>query len=201
MGFCSDWKLLNASDFGVPQLRPRVILVAMKPECFKLFNWPKPLKSDPITVGEALYDLMVKHNWPGADAWREKANTIAPTLVGGSKKHGGPDLGPTRAKQQWKQLGINGHRIGHEEEIPDKDFKGALLRDGTIREGYENMPLINVRMAARLQGFPDYWNFSGGKTNAYRQVGNAFPPPVAQAVGNNIYSALEQIILKKSDAA
>jgi DNA (cytosine-5)-methyltransferase 1 len=45
-------------------------------------------------------------------------------------------------------------------------------------------------MAARLQGFPDNWNFAGKKTAAYRQVGNAFPPPVAEAVGTQIIEAL-----------
>jgi len=45
-------------------------------------------------------------------------------------------------------------------------------------------------MAARLQGFPDWWQFSGRKTPAYRQVGNALPPPVAQAVGLKLAQAL-----------
>ena len=45
-------------------------------------------------------------------------------------------------------------------------------------------------MAARLQGFPDDWQFAGRKTNAYRQVGNAFPPPVARAVGVQIAAAI-----------
>jgi DNA (cytosine-5)-methyltransferase 1 len=45
-------------------------------------------------------------------------------------------------------------------------------------------------MVARLQGFPDDWHFTGRKTAAYRQIGNAFPPPVAQALGHAIAAAL-----------
>lgn len=54
------------------------------------------------------------------------------------------------------------------------------------------MPRLTVRMAAIIQGFnPDEWEICGRKTNAYRQVGNAFPPPVARAVGRCIFKALE----------
>jgi DNA (cytosine-5)-methyltransferase 1 len=45
-------------------------------------------------------------------------------------------------------------------------------------------------MCAIIQGFPEDWTFSGTKTQSYRQVGNAFPPPVAKAVGKAIRSAL-----------
>lgn len=190
MGYEADWKLLHASDFGVPQLRPRSILVALKKPLFDNFEWPKGSAENTPTVGEALHDLMAANGWPGADLWRKDANTIAPTLVGGSKKHGGPDLGPTRAKAAWHKLGVNAHRLANDHEIPHSKFKGVVGRDGQIRPGFENMPLLNVRMAARIQGFPDDWHFVGAKTNAYRQVGNAFPPPVAEAVGRRIREAL-----------
>jgi DNA (cytosine-5)-methyltransferase 1 len=52
-------------------------------------------------------------------------------------------------------------------------------------------PKLTVTQAALIQGFPDDWKFAGRKTAAYRQVGNAFPPPVAQAVGEQIYAAFE----------
>ncbi len=52
------------------------------------------------------------------------------------------------------------------------------------------MPRLTLRMAARIQAFPDSWQFTGGKTAAYQQIGNAFPPLVAQAVGESIMVAL-----------
>lgn len=192
LGYVAEWRLLYASDFGVPQLRPRSLLIALKAPVFKFFAWPETGAVKTPTVGEALHDLMASNGWKGADSWRKAANTIAPTLVGGSKKHGGPDLGPTRAKAAWRKLGVNGHRLASDHELPEAGFCGVAMRDGTLRQGYENMPLLNVRMAARLQGFPDNWHFVGAKTHAYRQVGNAFPPPVAEAVGRKIAEAIHK---------
>ncbi len=189
LGYKSFWKLLNASDFGVPQLRPRVIIVALKHEFAQHFSWPDNSITPP-TVGEALYDLMGSNGWEGVDEWKSKANKIAPTLVGGSKKHGGPDLGPSRARKAWKELHVNGSIIGN--TPPEKDFTGYKNK-----EEFKNMPLLTVKMAARIQGFPDWWEFFGKKTPAYRQVGNAFPPPVAKAVGEQLIKALDSICHKK----
>jgi DNA (cytosine-5)-methyltransferase 1 len=174
LGYVAEWRLLNASDFGVPQLRPRVVFVALKKSVSEFFSWPVASAQPPPTVGEALVDLMELNGWQGAKEWKNRACFIAPTLVGGSKKHGGPDLGPTRAKKAWASLGVDGMGIAN--VSPERDFLG--------------MPRLTVRMAARIQGFPDEWQFSGKKTAAYRQIGNAFPPPVACAVGTQIRLAL-----------
>ena len=66
--------------------------------------------------------------------------------------------------------------MGIANEPPEPDFVGA--------------PKLTVPMVARLQGFPDTWRFTGKKTPAYRQVGNAFPPPVAQSVALAIHRCL-----------
>jgi DNA (cytosine-5)-methyltransferase 1 len=175
MGYACDWRLLNASDFGVPQLRPRVAIVALRADNFESFSWPLSFKL-PLTVGQTLYDLMASRGWKGARLWKEQAGEIAPTIVGGSHKHGGPDLGPTRARKAWASLSVDG--LGIANEAPAVDFLG--------------MPRLTLRMVARLQGFPDSWQFSGSKTTAYRQVGNAFPPPVAAALASAIQNALQQ---------
>ena len=173
-----EWKLLNACEHGVPQQRPRLILVALKKEYAERFAWPAA-KRTTETVGGTVADLMSENGWGGVAAWQEKAKSIAPTIVGGSKKHGGPDLGPTRARKAWAQLGVDG--LGIANEAPNIDFP------------VNAMPKLTVRMVARIQGFPDSWQFSGRKTHSYRQVGNAFPPPVASAVAAGIFEALGQI--------
>ena len=175
LGYTTDWRLLNASDFSVPQLRPRVVFIAVQTAYAEHFCWPEPRQARPPSVGEVLYDLIASRGWRGAKAWKKRANEIAPTIVGGSTKHGGPDLGPTRSKRAWAALGVDAH--GVVDEPPDRDFVG--------------MPRLTVQMVARLQGFPGSWTFEGRKTNAYRQVGNAFPPPVACAVGRQLVKCLE----------
>lgn len=175
LGYTGQWHLFQASDFGVPQLRPRSVLVALKRDIWPHFQWPEPDDGPAPTVGEALRDAMASDGWEGADDWAARADTIAPTLVGGSKKHGGPDLGPTRARREWAdRLGVQASKLANEPPQP----------------GHEGMPLLTTGMAALIQGFPPDWQFAGRKTHAYRQIGNAFPPPVAKAVGNAIARTL-----------
>ena len=179
LGYVPGWRLLHASDFGVPQLRPRTVLVALQRGDAPWFRWPSPSPRPAATVGETLGDLMAARGWPGAAAWARQADRIAPTIVGGSKKHGGADLGPTRAKRAWAELGVDG--IGVADSAPAPDADPALS------------PRLTCEMVARLQGWQDDWGwgFSGRKTARYRQIGNAFPPPVAEAVGSAIRRALE----------
>ncbi|EFM43857.1 MULTISPECIES: DNA cytosine methyltransferase [Corynebacterium] len=187
LGYQVFWELLQAANYGVPQLRPRFILVALKKEFSEFFAWPNKVPHQ-VTVGEALKDLMAENGWKGAEKWATNANTVAPTLVGGSKKHGGPDVGPTRAKQAWKALGVKGTSIA--EEAPSSDF---------TLNSEEELPRLTVRMGGVIQGFPDDWNWAGGKTAQWRQVGNAFPPPVAKAIGEQIKKALRKRPLTKSE--
>lgn len=176
LGYRTWWRLIQASEHGLPQLRPRFVLVAIGHAWAGSFDWPEPMAGPPSTVGETLADLMAAGGWPGSASWAAGAAGIAPTIVGGSRKHGGPDLGPTRARAAWRQLGVDG--LGIADAAPSESFP------------LDGLPRLTIRMVARLQGFPDSWVFSGRKTAAYRQVGNAFPPPVARAVGRCVARAL-----------
>jgi DNA (cytosine-5)-methyltransferase 1 len=178
MGYQAWWQAIQAGEHGVPQSRPRFVLVAIQRRWAGGFRWPEPSAQPSPTVGDTLRDLMAAGGWPGASAWAARAQGIAPTIVGGSKKHGGPDLGPTRARQAWAALGVDG--LGIADHPPDPGFPPG------------QRPKLTVRMVARIQGFPDNWAFSGRKTAAYRQVGNAFPPPVARALGEAIGHALDR---------
>lgn len=186
LGYVADWRLLHSSDYGVPQLRPRFVLIALHEAEAPFFRWPEP---QPLTetVGSALHQYMAANGWQHADAWSELATGIAPTIVGGSKRHGGADLGPTRAKAAWRQLLVDGMGIA---DAPPAPF---------APHPQIKAPRLTVPMVARLQGWDSNdsahqaWieNLSGRKTAQYRQVGNAFPPPVARALALAIRAALD----------
>lgn len=168
-------KLVTSSDHGVSQLRPRTIIVGIRKDIPDTFEFPAPWKKRPTSVGKLLADLMSANGWEGAAEWTKTAKGIAPTLVGGSKKHGGPDLGPTRARAAWAKLGVDGSGVADEAPLP----------------GFEGMPRLTPRMLARVQGFPDDWKFGDKKTAACRMIGNAFPPPVAKAIGRKIKECID----------
>lgn len=174
-GYKVKIKLLNASDYGVPQLRPRVVIVGIRNDIKSEFEYPEERLVEPKTVGETLKGLMGANGWQGLDEWVKQADRIAPTIVGGSKKHGGPDLGPVRARRAWAELGVDGNGVAN--TAPSVDFEGS--------------PKLTKEMIALIQGFPPEWTFGNKKTSACRMIGNAFPPPVACAVGKEIRKCLE----------
>lgn len=174
LGYDAFWSAFNAADFGVPQNRYRAFLVALRRGVTKPLKWPVPLKDKAVTVGETLGTMMGAHGWKHAADWAKKASDIAPTIVGGSHKHGGPDLGPTRARREWAELGVDG--LGLADEPPAPAFEG--------------MPRLTVPMVARIQDFPDKWKFSGPKTHAYRQVGNALPVGLAYQIAKAVRECL-----------
>lgn len=188
------WEQVKASDYGVPQKRQSAMLVAMQADAGPYFRWPSPSPEDTLTVGGLLLRSMGSRGWSGAVNWAERAGDLAPTVVGGSKRHGGPDLGPTRAKEAWKRMAVEPKSLGN--TVPGDDFP------------FDASPRLTIGQVALLQGFPEDWKIQieDHKTDAYRSVANACPPPVATAVALQIAAALEAsrrgdpLPLKREDA-
>lgn len=188
LGYQTRWEIIDVSWYGVPQRRRRAVLAAFaSPAAFRAFAWPEPDPGGPPTVGDVLYPLATAGGWTGAAPWAAAARGIAPTVVGGSAKHGGPDLGASQGKAAWRRLGIDPMGIADAAPGPDGKYRRGAGRTG---DAGETGLMLTVEMAARLQGFPPGWEFCGGKTARYRQVGNAFCPPAAGRIGRAIKAAL-----------
>lgn len=177
LGYVSDWRLINASHFGVPQLRPRMLLVAIRSDTFARFDWPLGAERIP-SLGETLLPVMKRAGWEGAEKWAGSAVGLAPTIIGGSPKHGGADLGPTRTKRAWLVLGVDPRGVA--EFPPTGDTPSSVL------------PRLTNEMIAAIQAFPPDWRFVGSRTSVFRQVARSTPPPVAEGIGRAIANALRQ---------
>lgn len=174
-GYVSDWRIVTASQFGVPQLRPRFVLIALKSRGFTRFDWPVGERRIP-SLGETLLPLMEEDGWDGAQAWARSAVGLAPTIIGGSRRHGGADLGPTRTKRAWLVLGV--------------DPRGVASQPPSTETPTTVLPRLTNRMIAAIQAFPEDWEFVGSRTSVYRQIAGSTPPPVAEAIGKAIAAAL-----------
>ncbi|MFJ9035572.1 DNA cytosine methyltransferase [Streptomyces sp. NPDC102406] len=183
LGYRYEWFVLNAADFGVPQDRKQGVLVALRKDYFDSFLPPAPTVTSHTSLGEALLPSMSSKGWQGAEDWAAQATSPAPTLIGGSKKHGGADLGQTGSKRAWARMGICGLSLGN--DVPEPNFDWRPNGDGQAKLR------ITVDQAAILQSFPQEWTITGKKTARFRQIAPACPPPVGRALGTAIAAALK----------
>lgn len=167
-------------DYGLAQGRPRVAFIGFRDGSMSRFRMPQKFTEEwRTTVGEALLDLVAANGWEHAEKWAKKANKIGPTVLGGSELTGMLAFASHRSIKEWDDLGVDPTRIAS--SAPPAGFpEGAKIG-------------LTMKMGARLQGFPDDWEFQGGERAQKRQIGNALPPIMARAVGLAIYNALTGI--------
>jgi len=198
-------KILNAADFGVPQKRERIFIVASKHGI--AFDFPVgKYKGNPVTVAEALSDLpeLINGSMVNKLKYKNKPLSSYARQLRGNKKivtqnYVSKNSETVLDRYKYINQGGNWHDIPIELMGNYKDH--TRCHSSIYRRLAENMPAViianyrksmiihpienrglSVREAARLQSFPDHYEFLGSLDQKQQQVGNAVPPILAQAI-------------------
>lgn len=179
LGYASEWRKVDASHFGVPQKRVRVILAAFRDaEAMARFRWPAAWQAHhvhtPFTVVSALMEEIESRGYRMSDKQKDRMERACNTLAGGSEKKQSADLGQQSGSKPWIEMGIVTSRFA--DEPPGPDHVGDIV--------------LTRRMLAILQGFPKDWPFAGDPDPIFKQIANAFPSPVALHLGCAVATAL-----------
>ncbi|CAK07425.1 putative modification methylase [Rhizobium johnstonii 3841] len=186
-GYAVQIVRMEAEDYGVAQERTRMLFVGLRQGAMSAFRAPPTFPHWRSNLGDVLGDLMAANGWTGAKDWAEARRNhlvvrngielrgaLASTVVG--RKGGSREKEAAR----WAKKGIDIATVAD----------AAPTQEEADKCGAGFLPQLTLRMRARLQGFPDYWDFVGGKDSTARQVGNAVPPVIGQAIGLAVRSAL-----------
>jgi DNA (cytosine-5)-methyltransferase 1 len=187
-GYQTQIHRINARDYGVAQDRSRIMIVGFRKNLAGAFRMPPKFPEMAKNMGDVLKDLMSENGWSGVDDWvrmmRER-----PEFDRSGKQIGIGALSDTIRGYQGSAHAGEARRALKNGVSYAPPAKAAPTNEDASRKGV--VPGLTNRMRARLQGFPDEWQFVGGLGPVADQIGNAVPPRMAQAVGLALYSALK----------
>lgn len=185
---------LNSADFGLPQTRKRIVVIAVDSSMTHFFADPQPTTADRwVTLGEALGGLPMTPagqlpNHIGARETDINVRRMSYVDMGRGRTAIPPEL------QMPCHRGYDGH-LDVYGRLDWFEFARTITGgfDSSSRGEYTH-PLknrsITAREAARIQGFPDRFVFLGNKADVRRQIGNAVPPPLGFAIGEALLTTL-----------
>jgi len=190
MGWTTFYRLLNASHFGVPQNRKRLFLIATQ----KKHNLPTlfPIKDfEVITVEQALKDCPVSIGASYSDKKKEILDFVPP---GGNWKSLPEDI----RKRVIGKMSMKGGNTGVSQRLawdqPSPTLLCSPIQNFTERcHPGETRPLT-VREYARIQTFPDDWEFQGSMLSQYKQIGNAVPVVLGFRIAEAVAAMLDKVI-------
>ena len=210
LGYNVDFKLLKASDFGVPQNRERVFFVGLRKDIFgdRFFEFPQGSEKNSVSTGEALSDLPSLDNGESHEHYATLPQNNFQQLMRGECDKVLNNEGTNHTEQTIKIISMvpDGGNI---KDIPEeyysvRNYNTAFKRmnsnapSSTIDCGHRNYfhykenRVPTVRESARIQSFPDRYFFTGSKTSQYTQVGNAVPALLANQIAIEIKRLLDE---------
>jgi len=184
IGYEVKYKVLNAWDYGVAQKRERLVIIGVRKDIRKKigkeFIFPEPLKYKPV-LKDILQNVPKSSFTPYSDnkkkifklvspggCWRDLPEDIAKAYMGGSYYLGGGKTGMAR-RLSWDE--------------PSLTVLCSPAQKQTDRCHPDEIRPFTVRENARIQDFPDNWNFDGAISQQYKQIGNAVPVGLAFHIG------------------
>lgn len=188
LGYSVQYKVLNACYFGVGQKRERVVIIGIRNDMSIKFEYPKPdkewttladaLRDCPASSGESYSERKKKvmELVPPGGCWVDLPEDVAKDYMGKSYYSGGGRRGMAR-------------RIAWDE--PCLTLTTSPSQKQTERCHPDETRPFTVREYARIQSFPDDWEFCGGIGDQYKQIGNAVPVELARRIGVQLYQSLK----------
>lgn len=190
IGYHVQYKVLNAWDFGVAEKRERVVIIGIRNDIKGEYNYPTPYAYKPV-LRDVLNDVPKSEGAsypqskkevfdlvPPGGCWRDLPEDVAKAYMKGSYNLGGGKTGMAR-------------RISWDE--PSLTILCSPCMKQTDRCHPEETRPFTVRESARIQSFPDEWQFSGNMYSKYKQIGNAVPVNMAKEIGLSIVRFLKEI--------
>ncbi len=213
LGYFMTCNVLNSVDFGVPQKRERAFIIAYK---HKTINLPQPSTVNKVTVREAISDLSYLESGEGDNVSNYKnkpesnyqidlRNSMGKLYNHVASNHSDIALLklsmiPPEKGKEYLPLELIGKqkfkttwsRLKWDEPSPTIDTRFDTPSNGRNSHPYLNRA-ITAREAARIQSFPDSFEFIGKKTEICKQIGNAVPPLLAKNIGESINMQVKKI--------
>jgi len=190
LGYTVQWKVLNALDYSVAEKRQRVVIIGIRNDLKDevKFEYPVPheykpvlrdvLQNVPESIGakypekkKKVFDLV-----PPGGYWRDLPEDVAKDYMKTCYYMGGGRTGIAR-RLSWDE--------------PSLTLTCSPMMKQTDRCHPDESRPFTTREYARIQSFPDEWQFAGKMNDIYKQIGNAVPVNLAKCVGESIISALD----------